>query len=97
MAKSRERSEVEVLRAENKRLTKQVKELQRTLGRLQKRAYRVEEIEDIFEDLAFEEMEKVSQKIGDCPKCLQGKLSTTDLGIRKFQTCESCDFRKMLK
>lgn len=97
MAKSRERSEVELLRAENKRLTKQVKELQRTLGRLQKRSHRVEELEEIFQDLEFDTVEKYSPKTNKCPECLEGSLEDIDLGVRKMTKCTKCTYRKSNK
>lgn len=97
MAKSRERSEVEQLRAENKRLTKQVKELQRTLGRLHKQSHRVDELEDIFKEMEFDSIEKFSPKTNKCPECLEGNLEDIDLGVRKMTKCTKCTYRKSNK
>lgn len=96
MAKSRERSEVELLRADNKRLTKQVKELQRTLGRLQKNSRNVEELEDLFKDMEYEAVEKSVPRTGGCPEC-GNALENVSLGVKQIIKCTKCAYSKIGK
>jgi predicted RNase H-like nuclease (RuvC/YqgF family) len=40
---------------------------------------------------------KVEVKEGCCPTCLKGKLSKSDLGFRVLETCNTCNYRKVIK
>lgn len=100
LAKTRERSELEVLRADNKRLKKENTELKRRASRLEKRSQRVEDVEEFFEEMAFEEAAINKTQFKDknsCPECLEGMLVTSDLGVRTMVTCNKCKYRKSSK
>lgn len=97
MAKSRERSEVEQLRADNKRLKKENNELKRRASRLEKRSHRVEDLEEMIEDMAYEQTEKFIPRNNKCPECLEGNLENVDLGVRTMTKCSKCTYRKSSK
>ena len=99
MAKVKDRSETEMLRGENKKLRSEIRQLRKILGRFQKQAHRVEELEDLFEniDLFEEQQVKEIKEIFTCPLCSKGNLIKTNLGNRKLITCDSCKFRRTEK
>jgi predicted RNA-binding Zn-ribbon protein involved in translation (DUF1610 family) len=99
MAKSKERSELEDLRARNKKLEKENRQLRKEIGRFEKRKHLYEEN---LEDIMSEEDTKNSIEFENnivkrkCPKC--GKeLKITDLGSRLLLQCENCSYRKTEK
>lgn len=92
MARQKEKSEVEYLRAENRKLKSQLRETKRSLVRFEKRSHLHDETpaeEDVPE--ALEEL-----VINTCPKCT-GNLEYTDLGIRTLIRCENCTYRQTRK
>jgi hypothetical protein len=98
MAKSKERSEVEYLRAENKGLKSQIRHLKKELARAQKRQHQYEDLEERSIELELEESE-IAQPVNEakgCPSC-NGKLVEVDIGVRKLIRCESCDYRVTAK
>lgn len=97
MAKSKERSEVEALRSENRNLKKQVSYLKKELGRHEKREHQYLDLEDRTQQEELEKIVEVPKDKKICPKCNKGKLSVSDLGIRKLTTCNNCTFRKSEK
>jgi hypothetical protein len=98
MAKSKERSEVEFLRAENKTLKAQVRHLKKEVARKQKREHQFNDLEEREREL--EEVELISE-IKDtkelCPDCRSTKIQVTDLGAKKIMVCYDCGFRKLIK
>lgn len=94
MAKSKGKDEVEELRGKVRELTKQNKELKKVLGRLQKSSHRVEELEELFEEMGNEEI------VPDGPRATcscGGKLEKVDLGVRTLIKCVSCGKRETKK
>ncbi len=97
MAKTRERNEVEVVRARNKKLEKENKDLRREVSRLAKRTQNYHDLEERTQELELEKDIEVPKDKTVCPKCGEGKLTVSDLGIRKLTKCNSCGFRKSEK
>lgn len=97
MAKKQpERSEVEHLRAENKRLVSENKHLKKQIARSNKRSHQYQDLEEKVKDI---ELEKVTAHITQavkCPNC-QGKLKETSIGIRLLISCESCNYHETRK
>ena len=98
MAKTKERSEAEYLRAENRALRKQTTVLKKEVSSLRKRLTKYEGYVDSFTyekdaEPAFVEIYDDKQ----CAQCSKGRLHTVDLGIRKIVTCNQCGFREVVK
>jgi formamidopyrimidine-DNA glycosylase len=91
MTKKPERSELEYLRAENRRLNKQVNELKKNINRATKLSNRfVQEVEEQLDDTITHE--QVWTKKNNCPNC-NGELIMSDLGIRSLYICKDCPYR----
>lgn len=90
MGKTRrkESSEVEYFRGRVKKLEAENRQLKRRLKTLDRRAHFYEDlIDDAAEDI------KISNR---CPVCKKGTVILLDLKYVKFETCDSCDYRKKL-
>lgn len=98
MAKQKERSELECLRAENKNLKSQVKYLKKQVSRSDKRKSIVDDMEATAREHLLEiETECIEIKERDsCPACSKG-VEKADLGKWWLVTCDHCDFRKRIK
>lgn len=87
--KSKERSETEYLRAENRKLKSELRETKRALSRYEKRSH-VDD--DSTEEDEHEEIyERISNKCGQCGK---GVLSSVSIGVRTLITCSVCNYRE---
>lgn len=92
MTKKPERSELEYLRAENRRLNKQINELKKNINRATKLSNRfVQEVEEQLDE-DTEAHEHVYTKKDTCPSC-NGELVMSDLGIRNLYKCKECSYR----
>lgn len=101
MTKNKSRDEVENLRGKIRQLQKENKELHKQIGRLQKRSTQYHDLEERTQD---EELEKVVTEVVEtgkvklmCPKCKTGKLTFSDIGLRKLTRCSECLYRKSEK
>jgi hypothetical protein len=89
MAKSKDHSELEALRGENRSLKKLAKQLQKQLRKAIDQGYNGPIPPEPRE--VREEKPKLA-----CPEC--GKsLEVADLGIRTLHSCTGCDYRKAFK
>jgi hypothetical protein len=97
--KSKERSEVEHLRATVKSQRSLIKHLKKEIGRAQKRQHVYEDLEDKVAELHLEDEIEESQLVSDdkCPECDKGRLEIIDLGPRKMLVCDNCKYRKVKK
>jgi hypothetical protein len=95
MAKQKERSELEVARAEARRLKSENKYLRKELNRMEKRNRQYEHNLTDPDDEEFIKDEVEEDDREDCPKCDE-KLDPVDIGIRIFYSC-SCGYRKTIK
>lgn len=92
MAKTKERSETEHLRATVKKQRSIIKHLKKEITRYTKKAHQFELEEDDFDDVVEQTFNH-----DNCPECQKGKLIYTDLGIRKMIRCDNCNYRKTIK
>jgi len=92
MTKKPERSELEYLRAENRRLNKQVNELKKNINRTTKLSNRfIQEVEERLDEDTITH-EQIWTKKDCCPNC-NGELVMSDLGIRTLYQCKDCPYR----
>lgn len=96
MAKPKERSEVEHLRAENRKLKSELKHLKKQVARSNKLANRYEDINDKLQEIELEKDVRIVPQNPTCPNCL-GNLKEVSIGIRTLITCDSCNFRETKK
>jgi hypothetical protein len=97
MAKQKERSELEILRSENRRLKSIAKHLKKEASRKTKREHLHNDlVEKQAEELLKEELKERDVLKGEgCPNCGE-ELDITDIGPRKLYTCD-CGYRKSAK
>lgn len=95
MAKSKSKNGEEDLRGQVRALQKENRELHKILGRLQKRSRNVEELEELLQDMDYQEVTLEFPKINIC-SC-GGKIQKIDLGIRTLLKCVSCGKRETKK
>lgn len=96
MAKSKSRDELEELRGKNRSLLKENRELKKTLGRLEKRSYRAEELEELFQEMSQED-ESTPRHIKPSTCSCGGKVEKIDLGVRMVFKCVDCGKRETKK
>jgi uncharacterized protein with PIN domain len=96
MAKSKERSEVEHLRAENRKLRSENKQLKKQVARSNKLANRYEDIDEKIQEIELEKDVRIAPEADRCPNCT-GKLKEVSIGIRTLITCDSCNYRETKK
>jgi hypothetical protein len=84
--KSKNKSEVEYLRGENKKLKSQLSSLNRRNKSLEKQAHFYEEIEEDAEII----------DLVNCPVCGNKEMRIIDLKYVQYETCDACDYRKKL-
>lgn len=100
MTKKKERSEVEWLRSENRKMKSIIKHLKKEVGRSNKRTL---VNEDLSEQLAEEmlEADQVDNAVVSANRCPNAKCKGTtelvDLGARKLIICDSCNYRQSKK
>ena len=98
MAKKRERSEVEWLRGEVKKLRAVVKHYKKELGRVSKRERNYEELEELVQEQELEvEEEAKPQAKGGCSKCQSFEVTLADLGAKVYRFCSGCGHREKIK
>jgi ribosomal protein L44E len=86
--KNKERSESEYLRGQIRKLESENRQLKRRVKALDRRAHFYEDlVEDATEDINIKDR---------CPSCKEGTTSIVDLKYVRFETCDSCDYRKKL-
>jgi hypothetical protein len=100
VAKQKERSEAEYLRATVKNQRSQIKNLKKELERARKRSYQYEDFEERVADSMIEEDVKEHQIIASskeerCPEC-KTKVQPVALGSRQGIFCE-CGYRRTRK
>jgi predicted Mrr-cat superfamily restriction endonuclease len=98
MAKKRERSEVEWLRGEVKKLRSAIKHYKKELGRLSKRSLNYEELEAVVQEqeLAVEEIKHATTTL-NCSKCQSNSVTIADLGAKVYKFCSNCGNREKIK
>jgi len=79
--------ETRILKAEVRRLKKQLRQYERMKHLLEERLD-----EDPEPILKLEKSKK-----GNCPSCDDGQLNFMDLGIVSYHVCNNCSYRKKLK
>jgi predicted nuclease with TOPRIM domain len=87
--KNKNKSEVEYLRGEVKRLKSQLSSLNRRNRNLEKKAH-------FYENIVDEATEDVDIK-NSCPECGKGTLHYYDMVHIKLEICDICDFKRKLK
>jgi ribosomal protein S27AE len=87
--KQKNKSELEVLRGENRKLRSENKKLRREIKDLQKRAHFYEEVVD--------EVVKDAEVKTICKNCGKGQILSYDLGRLRLDKCSICDFEKKTK
>ena len=86
--KKKHHDELERLEQENKELKQEVRLLNRRLKKLSKNQ------RDETDDEPFADFEKKTYEVENrCEQCRQGRIITIDLGPRKQQGCNNCDWR----
>lgn len=94
MSKSKERNELEFLRAELKTLKKQNQNLKKQVSRANKRHTREADLEEIVQEYELNEDQKDTEDNSLlCPKCSKNNLVVKSLGSRMLYVCD-CGFRK---
>lgn len=99
MTKKKSKSEVETLRGVNRNLRKQIKHLQKQIGRKEKREYLLDDVEEREAELHLKEQLEESEFVstGNCPECDVGKLELVELGNRVLVNCNTCKYRSTKK
>lgn len=94
MTKPKERSELEYLRAENRRLKSENRNLKKQLGASNKKVNRYQNIIDTAEEPELTDPAAVVTYVPTCKEC-GAVLETTDIGVRLITKCTKCDFREV--
>lgn len=99
MSKTKERSELEALRAQNRKLKAAMKALTKTASRATKEKIKYEGLELEMNELLQEENNADHLVIDNsiCPDCFKGKLEKIDLKVRKMFVCNNCSYRRIIK
>lgn len=94
MTKRPEKSEVEFLRGENRRLKSENRNLKKQLSRQDKKVKAYEEHVDLSVEPEIVE-EELLPKPG-CPEC-GSEVATVSLGVKFLVSCTNCKWRKTAK
>lgn len=101
MAKTKEKSELEHLRAENKALTKQIKHLKKQLGSLEKRKHLHDDTEEKLAEMYLLEEKQdliMVENKDECPNCgPNGDIEKIEIGNRIIIVCHECKYRTSLR
>ncbi len=99
MARSKDKSSTETLKAIVRKQRKVIEQLKKQAGRGDKVANALEEREIELAEALLEEStsDEFIQDNSGCPRCSKGKLEQVDLGIKKMVICDSCQFRQVRK
>lgn len=99
MAKPKDRTEVEFLRGQNRDLQKQIKHLKKELGRMNKRARNVEDLEEIIreDDIGQGSPTVAVDAVRLCKKCQSNSLTVANLGVKTYLFCNDCRARELVK
>lgn len=94
MSRTKDKSEIEHVRALNRQLEKENKMLRRQVARLSKRSQDVEELEEALKE------EQITQEHNyvdptQCKNCLKGNVKSVSLGVKQLMSCDSCNYRKI--
>jgi predicted nuclease with TOPRIM domain len=94
MAKVKERSELESLRAENKKMKSELRHLKKEVARKTKRAHLYEDLEAKIADQHVQDIMEEHNSIRKdlCPEC-SCPLEQITLGNRVMVSCTSCTYR----
>lgn len=100
--KKKERSELEVLRAENRKQKSVIKQLKKQVAVKGKREHAYKDLEEREEELLLleEELTKEAENpiIEDqCPNCKKNGIEAIELGKRKLLICGNCNYRETKK
>jgi hypothetical protein len=91
-SKNKNRSEVEMLRGENRSLKKALKQLKRQARVLEDKE------DDIQLELEGYSVYQPEPKKTYCPKCAAGEFKIViDLADKSIYNCTECDFKKVVK
>lgn len=98
MAKKRDRSEVEWLRGEVKKLRSMVKHYKKEAARAGKRERSYEELEAVIQEQeeAVEEIKHATTSVS-CFKCQSNSVTIADLGAKVYKFCSNCGHREKIK
>ena len=96
MSKTKERSEVEHLRAENKKMKSELRNIKKQLARYEKRKHLLDDVEEREKELDFD-TEEVNEVVNTTICECGGKINIVDIGVRKLEICEDCRARKVKK
>jgi regulator of replication initiation timing len=88
--KNKNRSEVEFLAGENRKLRKEVKQLRRMLEK-QSPSQDVEESAD-----SEDTMPKIREEKKTCSSCGKGHIKMFEIIGKIFEECDTCEYRKKL-
>lgn len=94
-AKSRtHKSELELLREENRNLKSEVRNLKKRLSRANKQQHHDEEVHEFLQDYLKQEEHDVNNV---CPDCGRNTLTEVNLGPRILYVCNECRYRRTKK
>jgi len=93
MTRKRTHSELEHLRGEVRRLKAENRSLTRKLKQLEKQEHMFEESDYTGQDDTVEETSVDDTRVEFCPDCRRGALQTLDLGKFIYKTCPVCQWR----
>lgn len=91
--KFKERNELEYLRAKNRKLQAELREVKRNLSRYEKRSH-------LFEELSTQENNQEIHEEQDllrCPQCGKGILTSVIITSRTIISCPLCTYRQVKK
>lgn len=90
--KNNHKSELELLREENRTLKSIIRHLKKDISGLSKDHKRLEDLEEIVQDeiVPFEQDTK-------CPECLRGNISIVSMGPRSMEVCNQCYHRRVIR
>lgn len=86
--KRRERSEIEYLRGQVRKLETENRQLKKRVRALDKRAHFYEDLVDVVaEEIAIDDQ---------CEHCKTGKIRALDLKYVKYLVCDKCDYKEKI-
>lgn len=95
--KQKEKSEVEYLRAENRKLKSELRHLKKQLGKSNKKVKRYENHIDLVDpEISQDLIDKAEFVANPCPRC-GSPMKKIDLGIKFLYICEDCNIRESVK
>jgi hypothetical protein len=95
MAKNKDRSEIEMIRGENRKLRSQVRHLEKEVSKLSRNNKKIEDLEEIIQEDIQLAQHEVSN-VRSCKKCASPKVVPLDLGVKTFLMCTNCKHREQI-